>query len=381
LPARILSRIAAVPALALGIALLSAVPVAAAPASPGHSGSPAALHQAVTLLAAAPSIPVGSGPVPNGTFQSFAISDRVSLRVNVGSGDALLTTGDITIPQVGSSLTLGASYNSLLVGSGEATGSMDANGWRQREGADVQLYPASDGSVTYLGEDGTAGKFTPSGGGFASPAQFHVTLVTSSGSVCGGTGYTMTWHASGKVMCFSAAGLLNSQADRAGNTTAFTYNGAGQETKITFTPHGASSPTRTVTVTSNGYWLTGFTQAGGSAGTKTVTYALNQSAGNLASMTQADGTAISFGYDSTHNLTSITNGASVTTTLAYNSAHQVTSVTQATTGSTTATTRFDYVSPTQTLLADPKTTQSDSVPSVPHVTYTVVSSSGGNGCR
>ena len=46
-----------------------------------------------------PSIPVGTGPVKNGTFRSFSISDKVSLRVNVGSGDALLTTSDITIPE------------------------------------------------------------------------------------------------------------------------------------------------------------------------------------------------------------------------------------------------------------------------------------------
>jgi YD repeat-containing protein len=370
----------------------------AAPASPGHSAhrvaaqialtpsrpaavaggqradGPAAPHRVLAPLAPAPSIPVGSGPVPNGTFLSFSISGKVSLRVNVGSGDALLTTSDITIPEIGSSLTLGTSYNSLLVGSGVAVGS-NGHGWRSREGADVQLYPASDGSVTYLGEDGTAGKFIPSGSGYASPPQFHVTLVKSSGSTCGATGYTMTWHASGRVMCFTSAGLLTSEADRYGNTTAFGYNGSSQETKVTFTPRGASSPTRTVTASYAGSYLTGFTQSGGSAGTKSVSYAVNSSTGDLTSLTQADGTKISFGYDSSHDLTSVSNGDSVATTLVYNSAHQVTSVTQATTGSTTATTRLDYASATQTLTADPNTSQSDSVPSVPHVTYTVASSS------
>jgi RHS repeat-associated protein len=369
----------------------------AAPASPGHSAKsaasgvaltpsrpaavaggqqaagPAAPHQVLAPLASAPSIPVGSGPVPSATFRSFGISDKVSLRVNVGSGDALLTTTDTTVPEIGSSLTLGTSYNSLLVGSGVPVGS-NGDGWRSREGADVQLYPASDGSVTYLGEDGTAGKFTPSGSGFTSPPQFHVTLVKSSGSTCGGTGYTMTWQA-GRVLCFTTAGLLTSEADRDGNTTAFSYNGSGQETEITFTPHGASSPTRTVSVSYTGAYLTGFTQSGGSAGTRTISYAVNSSTGNLTSLTQADGTKISFGYDSSHDLTSIINGNSVPTTLAYNASHQVTSVTQATTGSTTATTRFDYISATQTLTADPNTSQSASVPSVPHVTYTVTSSS------
>jgi hypothetical protein len=125
--------------------------------------------------------------VPNATFLSFPISDKVSLRVNVGSGDALVTANDITLPEVGSSLTLGLDYNSLLLGSGVADG-LDGPGWRQREGADVQLFPASDGSVTFLGEDGTAGKFVKAGSGYTSPPQFHVTLASSPGGRAGGRG-------------------------------------------------------------------------------------------------------------------------------------------------------------------------------------------------
>ncbi len=249
---------------------------------------------------------MGSGPVPNGTFQSFSISDKVSLRVNVGSGNVLLTTTDISIPEIGTSLVLGTSYNSLLTGSGVAVGS-NGYGWRQREGIDVQLYPASsDNSVTYLGEDGTAGKFTPSGSSYTSPAQFHVTLVKSSGSTCGGTGYTMTWHATGRIMCFTSAGLLTSEADRNGNTTKIGYNGSNQETQVTYTPHGASSPTRTVTASYTGSYLSGLSQSGGGLN-RSVSYSVNAS-GDLSSVTQADNTKIQFGYDSSHDLTSIING-------------------------------------------------------------------------
>lgn len=320
-------------------------------------------------LASAPQIPVGTGPVLNGTFLSFGISDRVSLKVNVGSGNALVTTSDITVPEIGSSLTLGSAYNSLLAGSGEPVGS-NGYGWRQREGADVQLYPASDGTVTYLGEDGTAGTFSPSGSsGYTSPGQFHVTLVKSSAD-CGGTGWTMTWHATGEIMCFAASGLLTSESDRNGNTTAYSYDSSGQETQVTYTPQGASSPARTVTASYTGPYLTGLSQTASTA-VKTVSYNVNASTGNLDSVTQPDGTEITFGYDPAHDLTSITNGDQATTTLGYDSSHRVTSVTQPTTGSGTATTRFDYTSSTQTLLADPDTSQSDPVSSVPHVTYTV----------
>ena len=323
-----------------------------------------------------PSIPAGTGPVPSGTFLSFSISDKVSLRVNVGSGDALLTTSDITVPEIGSQLTLGTSYNSLLVGSGVPQGA-EGYGWRQREGVDVQLYPASsDNSVTLVGEDGTAGKFTPaSGNTYNTPAVFHASLLSSpSSGACSGSAYSLTWDQSGEVMCFNSSGLITSETDRNGNTTAYSYCGCGtQESKITYTPKGASSPTKTVTASYTGSYLSGLSESGGATGTKNVGYTVNSSTGNLTSMTQADGSVIQFGYDSSHNLTSVQNYAGNTTSLQYNSAHQVTSVTQQTpTGN--ATTRFYYVSSTETQVADPNTNQSDPVPSVPNVTYTITAS-------
>lgn len=157
-PARASARPGGSAALAAASAARTVAARPTAHRGPQQAG-PVAVHGTPVPLASAPQIPVGSGPVLNGTFVKFSISDRVSLQVNVGSGDALLTTTDITIPEVGSSLTLGTSYNSLLTGSGVAVSS-NGDGWRSREGADVQLYPADDGSVTFLGEDGTAGKFT-----------------------------------------------------------------------------------------------------------------------------------------------------------------------------------------------------------------------------
>jgi YD repeat-containing protein len=348
-------------------AITSAAKVAAGEARPGHvavsqgAAGQAAARVPAGTVASPPSIPVGSGPVSNGTLLKFPISDKVSLQVNVGSGDALVTTSDITIPEQGTSLTLGTSYNSLLTGSGVAQGA-EGYGWRQREGVDVQLYPASsDGSVTLLGEGGTAGKFTKpaSGNTYGSPAVFHGTLSNAPTSTCSGSAYQLTWHQAGEVMCFTSAGLLTSEADRNGNTTAYAYNGSGQETSIAYKPAGDSSAVETVTASYTGSYLTGLSQSGGSLGTRTITYTVNASTGNLTSVKQADGTTVSFGYDSSHDLTSIENGASLTTTVGYNSAHQVTSVTQPTTGTSTATTRLDYVSSTETQVATPDTTQSD----------------------
>jgi RHS repeat-associated protein len=323
----------------------------------------------------APTVPVGSGPVPNATFRSFPISDKVSLQVNVGSGDALLTTSDLSIPEEGSNLNLGTSYNSLLTPSSVAQGS-NGYGWRQAEGVDVRLYlgSGSSGSVTFLGEDGTAGAFTAPASGsntYGSPPVFHVTLTNAPTSTCSGSTYQMTWHATGEVMCFNADGLLTSETDRNGNTTAYSYNGDGQETSVTYTPDGNSSPLYTVGASYTGNYLTGLSESGGSTGTKNITYNVDSS-GDLTSIAQADGTTITLGYDSSHDLTSVENGAGVTTTLGYNSSHQVTSVTQPYSScGCTGTTRLSYVSSTETQEADPNTNQSDVVSAVPNTTYTI----------
>lgn len=229
--------------------------------------------------------------------------------------------------------------------------------------------------MTLVGEDGTAGKFTPSTGNtYTSPSVFHASLLSSpSSGACSGSAYSLTWDETGEVMCFNSSGLITSEADRNGNVTAYSYCGCGQESKITYTPQGASSPTRTVTASYTGSYLSGLSEPGGATGTKNITYTVNSSTGNLTSMTQADGSVIQFGYDSSHDLTSVQDYTGNTTTRQYNSAHQVTSVTQQTaTGS--ATTRFDYVSSMETQVADPNTNQFDPVPSVPNVTYTVTAS-------
>lgn len=332
-----------------------------------------------TYSQAAPSVPAGTGPVGNATQLGFPISDKVSLQVNVGSGNALVTTDDITLPEQSGSLPLGVAYNSLLAHSEvNISAEGDGTGWRQREGVDTRLYLGSDGSLTFLGPDGTAGTFTapPSGSSaYGSPPEFHVTLAASSGSTCGGTGYTMAWHDTGEVMCFNANGLLTSDADRNGNTTAYAYASSGEETQITYTPKGASSPAETVMASYDGTGgLTSLSQSGGSLGTRTVTY--TYSAGQLASVQQADGTLVQFGYDSSGDLTSIENGDNVATTLTYNSSGQVTSVSQpygsgGGSGGGTATTRLSYVSSTETQVAAPNTNQSDPVASVPNTTYTI----------
>ncbi|HEY0936045.1 MAG TPA: hypothetical protein VGD91_20180, partial [Trebonia sp.] len=322
-----------------------------------------------TYTQPAPAVPAGTGPVPGATFLSFPVSDKVHLRVNAGSGDALLTTADLTLPEASGGLTLGADYNSLLTGT--AVTGAELNGWRQREGVDVRLYLGSGSTVTFLGEDGISGVFTLSGSTYASPPDVHATLTSPPASGCSGSAYELTWHASGETMCFNGAGLLTRQGDRNGNATAYSYDGNGLETQVAYTPAGATAATQTVTTAGSWPTLTGLSESGGATGTKTVTYGISPQ-GDLTSLQQADGTAFTLGYDTSHNLTSVKNGAGATTQLTYDSSHRVTSVIQPYgSGSATGTTRFSYVSATETQVAAPDTNQSQAVSAVPNTTYTL----------
>ena len=328
-----------------------------------------------TYTQAAPAVPTGTGPVPGATFLNFPSSDKADLRVNVGSGNALVTTSDLSIPEASGNLVLGEDWNSLL--NGTPLHGAGGNDWRQRQGVDTRLYlgAGTTGSITYLGADGISGVFTTTTGtSYTSPADIHATLLTGSSltSACSGSAYQLNWHSSGEIQCFNGAGLVTSQQDRNGNTTAFNYT-YGLESSVTYTPKGASTPSQTVTGADVAYPYTlQLSQSGGATGTKNVYYNVNETTGDLSSIQQADSTTLTFGYDSSDNLNSIENGASVTTTLVYDSSHRVTSVSQTYgTSSATATTRFSYVSSTETQVAAPDTNQSLAVSAVPNTTYTI----------
>ena len=128
----------------------------------------------VSAAGAAPSVPKGTGPVRNGTQVAFSLTDRLEAKVNVGSGNLVLST-DLTLPGVAGNVTLGAAFNSLMLGSDLAVGA-HGPGWRTRSGQDVK-HPADDGSVTYAAADGVVGKFTASGSAYTSPGEFKATLA------------------------------------------------------------------------------------------------------------------------------------------------------------------------------------------------------------
>src|SRR5215470_7795589 len=327
----------------------------------------------VAPAASAASLPVGTGPVPGGTFLTFNLTDRLQAQINVGSGNLLVRSTDLVLPGIEGNVVLGADYNSRMIGSSTETGAF-GHGWRSRSGIDVRLIANSDSTVTFTGPDGVVGVFKPISGTsptqYTSPGVFKATLVKTS------SGWKLTGHGCGCVTAFNSSGHPSTITDRNGNVSTVSYNSSGQQTKITSDWGPAAIRVGATAYGGNGF-ISSFTQTGTDATTHTVSYGYD-SAGNLTSITDPDLNQFTFGYDSSHNLTSITTptttgGVSEQTTIAYDSSHRVTSLTRLIGPKSTdlATTRLSYVSSTETQVANANTDQTQPVANVPHTTYTL----------
>ncbi|WP_306205014.1 RHS repeat-associated core domain-containing protein [Actinoplanes sp. RD1] len=311
-----------------------------------------------------PSVPKGTGPVRGATQVSFSLTDRLDMKVNVGSGNLLLTSTELTLPGIAGNTTLGASFNSLLLGTNLPNGSLGP-GWRSRSGADVRLYEAtSDGSVTYAAADGVVGKFTKSGSGYTAPGVFKASLAKD------GSGWKLTEHDSGKELFFTADGVLDKTEDRNGNVTDYTYSGANWATVVS---DKGTAPGKTVEVGYTDGKISRYRQWADGSTSRTATYAYDSS-GRLQNIQSTSYRSTSFEYSSAGDLTRITTDADDTRVdITYDGQHRVTSVNQVTVNATGegSMTRFAYTSSTQTDVADPRQNLSQPVTSVPHTTYTV----------
>jgi RHS repeat-associated protein len=312
---------------------------------------------------------LGAGVRPNATRLSFQVGDRVTAQVDVGSGNLLVTTTEISLRNIQDTVDIGVAYNSVALGTSFAQG-YPGTGWRMRVGADVKLVPNADGSVTYAGPDGLTGVFVLKSGStttYTAPVGFKADLVKT-----GTTGWTLTEHASGKKSTFTASGQLDFTDDRNGQRTDFTYTGANL-TKVVSSWGSANQRTVTVTANANGLLSTLGQTGAGNTVQRHVTYGhANTDVHELSSILDTENRTTGFGYDAAHQLTSITNTAGAVTRFTYDSAHRVTSVKQenpAVGSPGDSITRLSYASATQTLVAEPNTDQTQAVSAVPHTTY------------
>ena len=320
------------------------------------------LYRSPVRAAAAdpPSVPNGTGPVRNATQLSFSLTDRLEMRVNVGSGNLLLTSTEMTLPGIAGNVTLGAVFNSLTLGTDLPVGSLGP-GWRSRSGADVRLHEADDDSVTYVAADGVIGKFTVSGSGYRTPGEFKAKLERD------GSGWKLTEHGSGKELFFTSGGVLDKTEDRNGNVTDYAYSGA-QWTSVTSDKGVGSGKTVAVSYTDNK--ISKYRQVGADGSARQATYAYN-SGGRLQSIQSATPRNVSFEYSSAGDLTKITTKPDTYVLITYDGQHRVTSVNQVTdnTSGQGSVTRFAYPTSSKTEVADPRQDLSLPVASVPHTTY------------
>jgi RHS repeat-associated protein len=321
-----------------------------------------AVMQPTAAAAARPTVPKGLGPVRNATELSFSLTDRLEMKVNVGSGNLLLTSTELTLPQISGNVTLGASFNSLLLGSEIPRGSLGP-GWRSRSGADVRLYEADDDSVTYVAADGVTHTFTADGDGYDAPDEAKAGLKHN------GDGWKLTEHSSGRELFFTASGLLDKTEDRNGNVTDYTWSGS-QWTGVT-SDKGIGSG-RTVQVSYTDGKISRYRQTGSDNSWREVSYAYD-SQGRLQTIQSATPRKVMFAYNSAGDLSRITTKPDTFVDITYDGRHRVTSVNQITDNTTGqgSMTRLAYPDDTHTKVADPRQDLSKPVADVPHTSYTL----------
>jgi RHS repeat-associated protein len=319
--------------------------------------------------AAATLAPLPVGPRPNATRLDFAVGPRVTASVDVGTGNLLVTTTDLTLPGVQSDLRLGLDFNSLNLG---ATSPLPAGaagkGFAMRVGQDTRLVVNADGTILYLAPDGQQGLYRPVTGtsNYTSPVGFKSSLVKT-----GTTGWTLSEHATRTVSTFNTAGTLTKVTDRNGQPTTLAYSPTtGKLDSITATRGGTSA--RRATMTFTGGLLTAMTQASDTGGSRTVAYGYDTAAQRLTSITDPAGGVTTLTWDpATGDLASVQDPSTTVLSFGYDTAHRVTSVAKGSATGTQAVTRLAYPSTTQTLVAGPNTDQAQPVTAVPRTTYTL----------
>jgi len=316
---------------------------------------------AATPASAAVLTPLPVGPRPNATRVDFRAAERVSASVDVGTGNVLVTTTDLTLPGVDHDVQLGLDFNSLLLGAGSPLpAGAGGKGFATRLGQDTKLVANSDGTVLYLAPGGLEGLYTPISGtsGYTTPVGFKNSLTKT-----GTSGWTLSDHATKAVTAFNTAGTMTSITDRNGNPTTITSS------TITATRGGANA--RKATLAYTGGLLTSMTQASDTTGSRTVTYGYDTAAQHLTSITDTGGAVTTFTWDAAGNLTQISDPSTTVVKFAYDTSRRVTSVEKGSATGTRAVTRFTYPTGTQTLVAGPNTDQAQAVSAVPHTTYTL----------
>jgi RHS repeat-associated protein len=318
---------------------------------------------AFAVMPPAPGTTGLTGSRPGATQVPFQISDEVTAKVDVGTGNLVIATQSLSLPGVNGAIGIGQFYNTYGVTIG-GTSIPSANKWTVSIAGAGFLTAGSGGNLVYVAGDGSTWPFTQISGApgtYTSPAGLKQDLTLASGV------YKLTDRTSRQVISFNADGQPTSIADRNGNSTTIGYTGSNP-TSVTSTAGPVAARSATLSYNATTRTLTA-TQTSGSS-TRHIDYVKDANS-NLTSIVDAESKTTTFGYTS-GNLTTISSPAGGTMTFGYDSSNRVVSVsrTNTTAGSPgTSVTRLAYPSTTQTLVARPNTNQSSAVSAVPHITY------------
>jgi RHS repeat-associated protein len=274
----------------------------------------------------------GAGPTSSELLGGFNPSEKpcscnsTHNPVNDATGDFFHTFTDISIPGRGLPLNFQRTYNSLSASQNGPFG----YGWTSSYGS--RLTVDASGNVVIAQENGSTVSFTNFGGSYTPPTRVLATLVKN-----GDGTYTFKRQDQTKYQ-FSASGQLIAESDRNGYTTTLSYTG-GLLTGIT-DPGG-----RSLTLTYTGGLVTGLASSTG----RSVSYQYDGSA-NLQQLRDVNGGLTNFTYNPDHTMSAMTGPAGSLVQNFYDGSGRVI-------GQDVyyqKITVFDYSTPGQTKITDPK---------------------------
>jgi RHS repeat-associated protein len=261
---------------------------------------------------------LGIGDKPSDQSVSQKLTDRLSLQVDLSSGNLLIKHHEQGIAGTGLNQSIDLYYNTLSPAVWDY-----GRSWEITTGWDVWLATNHPDGVNYYGPSGTAEHFVKNpDGSYTAPTGLDATLVRN-----GDLTYTLKFNASQEKYNFSSDGLsFMSDVDRNGNRITFSYNPSGSLASMTDTQGRVTSmsyvpaPTGCTAPTTSGF-VSAMTDPSG----RMFQYAYDTNC-NLITLTDAANKVTHFGYDASFNLTQITDPNGNVTKLAYDSATHVTSI-------------------------------------------------------